>query len=173
MREQRYIVLLYLVRRYYITLAFNCTSGTFCFVDMIIGNVLVWSLHLYDPFWSENIVHMILRPGIFWIVNMGNIWVNTVQSADMVMARFCSQIWNVMVRSNDRGKFWLADMACFYSQIWHVLVSSTDYTDWSSRPIVSRHSMIRFHVMFFDWHLTATCCIQGLNFTTFKEVLQF
>ena len=80
-------------------------------------------------FWSENIVHMILRPGIFWIVNMGNIWVNTVQSADMVMARFCSQIWNVMVRSNDRGKFWLADMACFYSQIWHVLVSSTDYTD--------------------------------------------
>ena len=34
--------------------------------------------------------------------------------------------------------------------------------------------MLRFHVMFFaSWHLMATCCIQGLSFTTFKEILQF
>ena len=32
---------------------------------------------------------------------------------------------------------------------------------------------LRFHVIFFDWHLTVTCFIQGLSFTTFKEILQF
>ena len=49
----------------------------------------------------------------------------------------------------------------------------TLYLDRLSRPTVSRYAMLRFHVMFSDWHLTATCCIQGLNFTTFKEILQF
>ena len=47
------------------------------------------------------------------------------------------------------------------------------YLDRLSSPIVSWHAKLRFHVMFFDWHLTATCCIQGLSFTTFKEILQF
>ena len=45
--------------------------------------------------------------------------------------------------------------------------------DRLSRPIMSRHAMLRFHVMFFDWHLTATCCIQGLSFRTFKEIFNF
>ena len=39
----------------------------------------------------------------------------------------------------------------------------TLYLDKLSRPIVSRHAMLRFHVMFFDWHLTAICCIQRLG----------
>ena len=54
------------------------------------------------------------------------------------------------------------------SQTAHTL-----YLDRRSRPIVSWHAMLRFYVMFFDLHLTATCCIQGLSFTTFKEILQF
>ena len=45
----------------------------------------------------------------------------------------------------------------------------TLYLDRLSRPIVSWHAMRWFHVMFFDWLLTATCCIQGLSFTTFKN----
>ena len=50
----------------------------------------------------------------------------------------------------------------------------TLYLDRLSRPIVSRHAILRFYVMFFkfDQHLTATCCIQGLSFKTFKEILQ-
>ena len=49
----------------------------------------------------------------------------------------------------------------------------TLYLDRLSRPIVSRHAIIRFHVIFFDWHLTANCCIEGLSFTSFKEIFQF
>ena len=30
----------------------------------------------------------------------------------------------------------------------------TLYLNRLSRPIVSRHAMLRFHVMFFDWHLS-------------------
>ena len=45
----------------------------------------------------------------------------------------------------------------------------TLYLDRLSRPIVSWHAMLRLHVMFFDWHLTATCCIQELSFTTLKN----
>ena len=35
-----------------------------------------------------------------------------------------------------------------------------------------RHAMLPFHVMFFDWHLTAICCIQGLSFTSFNKMIQ-
>ena len=44
----------------------------------------------------------------------------------------------------------------------------TLYLDRLSRRIVYRHAMLRFHKMFFDCHLTAICCIQGLSFTTCK-----
>ena len=35
-----------------------------------------------------------------------------------------------------------------------ITLAQTFYMDRLSRHIVSRHAMLRFHVMFFDWHLT-------------------
>ena len=45
----------------------------------------------------------------------------------------------------DRGGFLVHFMSLSGSQTAHTL-----YLDRLSRPIVSRHAMLRFHVMFFD-----------------------
>ena len=71
---------------------------------------------------------------------------------------------------------WVSWDKCIYHYSFVIMfepqitqTAHTFYIDRLSRPIVSRHAMLRFRVMFFYWHLTAICCIQGLSFTTFKK----